>query len=72
MSESTMMYRKVKCLVCEYEQTDSVSYYRHAKMWKANHDLEKCLAIRKTKKADLLSSMFSESLDSLSNLTIVK
>jgi hypothetical protein len=68
----TTMWRKVKCLVCEYEQTDSVSYYLHAKAWKANHDLEKCLAIRKTKKADLLSSMFSESLDSLSNLTIVK
>jgi len=68
----TTMWRKVKCTVCEYEQTDSVSYYLHAKAWKANHDLEKCLAIRKTKKADLLASMFSESLDSLSNLTIVK
>jgi uncharacterized membrane protein len=68
----TTMWRKVKCTVCEYEQTDSVSYYLHAKAWKANHNLEKCLAIRKTKKADLLSSMFSESLDSLSNLTIVK
>ena len=68
----TTMWRKVKCSVCEYEQTDSVSYYLHAKAWKANHDLEKCLAIRKTKKADLLASMFSESLDSLSNLTIIK
>jgi hypothetical protein len=68
----TTMWRKVKCSVCEYEQTDSVSYYLHAKAWKANHDLEKCLAIRKTKKANLLASMFSESLDSLSNLTIIK
>jgi hypothetical protein len=68
----TTMWRKVKCTVCEYEQTDSVSYYLHAKAWKANHNLEKCSAIRKTKKANLLASMFSESLDSLSNLTIVK
>ena len=45
----TTMFRKVKCLVCEYEQKDSVSYYLHAKAWKANHDLEKCLAIRKQK-----------------------
>jgi hypothetical protein len=63
-----MMYRKVKCLVCEYEQTDSVSYYRHAKMWKANHDLDKCFAIRKSKK--VFDEMFSESLDSLANLSI--
>ena len=46
----TTMFRKVKCLVCEYEQTDSVSYYLHAKAWKANHDLEKCGEIRKNKK----------------------
>jgi hypothetical protein len=68
----TTMWRKVKCSVCEYEQTDSVSYYLHAKAWKANHDLEKCLAIRKTKKADLLASMFSESLSSLAKLTVIK
>ena len=71
MSKSTMMYRKVKCLVCEYEQTDSVSYYRHAKMWKANHDLDKCSEIRKSKK-DYFTEMFSESLTALSNLTITK
>jgi hypothetical protein len=70
MSESTMMYRKVKCLVCEYEQTDSVSYYRHAKMWKANHDLDKCREIRKSKNA--FDKMFSESLNALDNLTITK
>jgi hypothetical protein len=65
-----MMYRKVKCLVCEYEQTDSVSYYRHAKMWKANHDLDKCREIRKSKNA--FDKMFSESLNALDNLTITK
>jgi uncharacterized membrane protein len=64
----TTMFRKVKCLVCEYEQTDSVSYYLHAKAWKANHDLEKCLAIRKSKKA--FDEMFSESLDALAKLKI--
>ncbi len=67
----TTMYRKVKCLVCEYEQVDTVSYYQHAKAWKANHDLKQCLAIRKNKK-DYLSEMFSESLDALANLTIIK
>jgi ribosomal protein L37E len=45
----TAMFRKMECTVCGYEQTDSVSYYLHAKAWKANHDLEKCLAIRKGK-----------------------
>ena len=45
----TTMWRKVKCSVCEYEQTDSVSYYLHAKAWKANHDLDKCLSIRRAK-----------------------
>jgi hypothetical protein len=65
-----MMYRKVKCLVCEYEQTDSVSYYRHAKMWKANHDLDKCREIRKSKSA--FDKMFSESLNALDNLKINK
>jgi uncharacterized membrane protein len=66
----TTMFRKVKCLVCEYEQVDSVSYYLHAKAWKANHDLEKCLAIRKSKNA--FDSMFAGTLDSLANLTIIK
>ena len=67
---STTMWRKVRCSVCEYTQVDSVSYYLHAKAWKANHDLEKCLAIRKSKKA--FDSMFAETLDSLANLTIIK
>ena len=49
----TTMWRKVKCTACEYEQTDSVSYYLHAKAWKANHDLEKCLAIRKGEKVNV-------------------
>jgi hypothetical protein len=66
----TTMYRNVRCSVCEYTQIDSVSYYLHAKAWKANHDLEKCLAIRKSKNA--FDSMFAGTLDSLNNLTIIK
>jgi hypothetical protein len=66
----TTMYRKVRCSVCEYTQEDSVSYYLHAKAWKANHDLEKCLAIRKSKNA--FDKMFSESLDALANLSIIR
>ena len=46
---TTTMWRKVRCSVCEYEQVDSVSYYLHAKAWKANHDLDKCLSIRRAK-----------------------
>mgnify|MGYP006999134906 CR=1 FL=1 len=47
--KTTVMPRTMKCLVCDYTQKDFVSYYKHAKAWKANHDLEKCLAIRKQK-----------------------
>ena len=64
------MYRKVRCTNCEYTQVDSVSYYLHAKAWKANHNLENCLAIRKSKNA--FDKMFRESLDSLDKLTIIK
>jgi uncharacterized membrane protein len=66
----TTMWRKVKCTVCEYEQTDSVSYYLHAKVWKANHDLEKCGEIRKSKNA--WNKMFPDTLDSLNKLSIIK
>jgi hypothetical protein len=45
----TTMFRKMECTVCGYTQKDFVSYYKHAKTWKLNHDLEKCLAIRKQK-----------------------
>ena len=67
---TTTMYRNVRCSVCEYTQIDSVSYYLHAKAWKANHDLEKCLAIRKASNA--FDKMFAESKTALSNLTIIK
>jgi hypothetical protein len=66
----TTMYRKVRCSNCEYTQIDSVSYYLHAKAWKANHDLEKCGEIRKSKNA--FDSMFAGTLDSLNKLTIIK
>jgi uncharacterized membrane protein len=66
----TTMFRKVKCLVCEYEQVDTVSYYLHAKAWKANHDLDNCLSIRRSQNA--FDKMFAESKTALSNLTIIK
>lgn len=64
------MWRKVRCSNCEYTQVDAVSYYLHAKAWKANHNLEKCLAIRKSKNA--FDEMFSGTLESLNKLTIIK
>jgi hypothetical protein len=67
---TTTMYRNVRCSNCEYTQIDSVSYYLHAKAWKANHDLDKCLAIRNSKNA--FDKMFSESVDALANLSIIK
>ena len=66
----TTMWRKTVCTNCDYTQEDSVSYYLHAKAWKANHDLEKCLAIRNSKKA--FDEMFAGTLQSLNNLTIIK
>jgi uncharacterized membrane protein len=67
---TTTMWRKVKCSVCDYTQVDTVSYYKHAKAWKANHNLEKCSAIRKS--ANAFDKMFAGTLDSLNNLTIIK
>ena len=67
---NTTMFRKVRCSNCEYTQIDSVSYYLHAKAWKANHNLDKCLAIRKSKNA--FDSMFAGTLDSLDSLSIIK
>jgi hypothetical protein len=66
----TKMYRKTNCANCDYTQEDFVSYYLHAKTWKANHDLENCLAIRKSKK--VFDEMFSESVDALAKLSIIK
>jgi hypothetical protein len=68
--KSTIMPRLMKCTVCGYTQKDYVSYYKHAKAWKANHDLDNCLSIRRSQNA--FASMFSESLDTLSKLTIIK
>jgi uncharacterized membrane protein len=66
----TTMYRKVVCTVCNYTQEDSVSYYLHAKAWKANHDLDNCLSIRRSQNA--FEKMFAESTTALANLTIIK
>ena len=68
----TTMYRKTVCTNCNYTQEDSVSYYLHAKAWKANHDVKACNELRKQKSANAFDSMFAGTLDSLANLTVVK
>ena len=65
----TTMYRKTRCSNCEYEQETFLSYYLDAKTWKANHDLEKCSAIRKSKNA--WDKMFPDTLESLSKLSVI-
>jgi hypothetical protein len=68
----TTMYRKTVCTNCNYTQEDSVSYYLHAKAWNANHNVKACNELRKQKSANAFDSMFSGTLDSLANLTIIK
>jgi hypothetical protein len=68
--KTTVMPRLVKCTNCDYTQKDFVSYYKHAKAWKANHDLEKCRAIRESKNA--FDKMFADTLDSLNKLSVIK
>jgi hypothetical protein len=73
MRKSTVMPREMKCIVCGYTQKDYTSYYKHRKTWAKNHDIDKCWEIRKSlqsKKA--FDKMFSESLNALDNLTIIK
>ena len=67
---TTTMWRKTRCSNCEYEQTTVLSYYLDSKMWKANHNLEKCREIRKSKNA--FDKMFPNTLESLNSLTIIK
>ena len=67
---TTTMWRKVRCSNCEYTQEDFVSYYLHAKAWKANHDLDNCRSIRQSKNA--FDEMFAGTLESLNNLSIIK
>jgi hypothetical protein len=67
---TTTMLRNVRCTICGYSQTDRVSYYLHAKAWKANHDLDNCLSIRRSQNA--FAKMFAESTTALANLTIIK
>ncbi len=68
----TTMYRNTRCTNCDYEQTTFLSYYLDAKMWKANHDLEKCAAIRKQKSLDAFTAMFDNVEDALASLSIIK
>jgi hypothetical protein len=68
----TTMYRKTVCTNCNYTQEDSVSYYLHAKAWKANHNVKACNELRKQKSANAFDSMFAGTLDSLANLTVIK
>jgi hypothetical protein len=69
---TTTMYRKVRCSNCEYTQIDTVSYYLHAKAWKANHNVKACNELRKQKSNNAFDSMFAGTLDSLNKLTIIK
>jgi hypothetical protein len=69
---NTTMYRKVRCSVCEYTQIDTVSYYLHAKAWKANHNVKACNELRKQKSNNAFDEMFAGTLQSLNNLTIIK
>lgn len=71
MSKTTM-YRKTRCTNCNYTQEDSVSYYLHAKAWKANHDLEKCGELRKQKSLNAFVAMFDNAEDALASLSILK
>jgi hypothetical protein len=70
MSKSTVMPRTMECKVCGYTQTDYTSYYKHAKAWAKGHNLDACWELRRSQKA--FDEMFSESLSSLSNLSITK
>jgi hypothetical protein len=68
----TTMYRKVRCSNCEYTQIDSVSYYLHAKAWKANHDVKACNELRKQKSLEAFNAMFDDVDDALASLSIIK
>jgi hypothetical protein len=70
MKKSTVMPRLMKCSVCGYTQEDYVSYYKHRKAWAKGHDVDKCWELRRSQKA--FDEMFSESVGSLANLSIMK
>lgn len=69
---NTTMYRKTKCSNCEYEQTTVLSYYLDSKMWKANHDLDKCIELRKQKSLNAFTAMFDNVDDALASLSIIQ
>jgi len=68
----TTMYRKTVCTNCNYTQEDSVSYYLHAKAWKASHDLKACGELRKQKSLNAFASMFDNVDDALASLSIIQ
>jgi hypothetical protein len=70
MKKSTVMPRLMKCSVCGYTQQDYTSYYKHRKAWAKGHDVDKCWELRRSQNS--FDKMFSESLTSLSNLSITK
>lgn len=67
---TTTMYRKTRCTNCEYEQETFVSYYLDRKQWDKNHNLKKCVEIRKSKNAFI--AMFDNAEDALASLSIIK
>ena len=68
----TIMYRKTVCTNCNYTQEDSVSYYLHAKAWKANHNVKACNELRKQKSLNAFTAMFDNAEDALASLSILK
>ncbi len=69
---TTTMYRKTRCTNCNYTQEDSVSYYLHAKAWKANHNVKACNELRKQKSLEAFNAMFDDVDDALASLSILK
>jgi hypothetical protein len=70
MKKSTVMPRLMECKTCGYTQQDYTSYYKHRKAWAKGHDINKCWELARSQKA--FDQMFSESVDALGNLSIIK
>jgi hypothetical protein len=70
MSKSTVMPRLMKCTICGYTQKDYTSYYKHRKAWAKGHDLNACWELRRSQNA--FDKMFTESVDALAKLSIIK
>lgn len=73
MKKSTVMPRLMSCKVCGYTQEDYTSYYKHRKAWAKGHNLDACWELRKSiEYKKYFDEMFTESVDALAKLTIIK